>query len=428
VNWWLRVTSWGWQQPESGSFTQREKARRSRLAAWLILGLFVGVVLLSPLGYQDLRARFVLAIWAVGLVGAAVLNRRGMVTLAGLVLVVLISGGLLFANLASPIGLTMGELPNFDAYVVSVVLAASVLPRASVFLVAAGNTALIIGNYLLQPHNANIARDAALYSSATVQTISFLVRPIALQMVLAVVAYLWVRGAEDAIRRADRAEEIALLERRDRARTFALEEGVRYLHQALSQWTTGDLRHRIPDMPVPILEQVRHDLNTFIERFGPSLYASFHLQRIQEEAQRLTRALEDWVQGYPALWPAPSGTALDRAVAILRYASQARPDFPHLPPPPRAPGGPMRSGAPAAAPGARVTWGAPQKPWPDDLEASGRPWPQTTSQPLRQPADSPPVDPLGPGRQQPPQSGPMDGFQYPAVQQDPGHQPSPWEL
>src|SRR5258707_12959923 len=211
VNWWLRHTSSGWEQPYFGTIAQREQARRSRLASWLILGLIVGVIILSPLAFEDARSRATLGVWAVGLLIAGVFNRRGWVTLAGVTLVVLFSGGILFANLASPLGLTLGELPNFDAYVVSVVVAATLLPRASIFLVAAGNSLLIIGNYALQPHNANIVQDAHLYSSVTVQTVSFLVRPIALQLVLAVGAYLWVRGVEEALRGAYPAEERAVL-------------------------------------------------------------------------------------------------------------------------------------------------------------------------------------------------------------------------
>ena len=186
------------------------------------------------------------------------------------------------------------------------------------------NTLLIVGNYLLQPHNANITQDAALYSSETVQTVSLLARPIALQLVLAVVAYLWVRGAEEAIRRADLAEEIVALQRREQTRTFALQEGVRYLQQALSAWVIGDVRHRIPAMPDPVLEQVREDLNLFIDRFGPDRQASFALYRLQEEARRLTMALEDWLSGRPVVWPAPSGTELDRAMELLRM-SRSRP-------------------------------------------------------------------------------------------------------
>jgi len=388
VNWWLRHTSWGWEQPTAGTLAQREKARRSRLASWLILGVLVGVAILSPLAIDDVRARVTLAIWAAGLLGAAALNRRGWVTLAGIVLVALFSGGILFANLASPIGLTMGELPNFDAYVVSVVLAATVLPRASVFLVAAGNSLLIIGNYMLQPHNPNIKLDAALYSSEAVQTVSLLVRPIALQVVLAVVAFLWVRGAEEAIRRADRAEEVAAWEVRDRERTFALEEGVRYLHQALTQWASGDVRHRIPAMPVVILEQVRTDLNTFIERFSPTMQASFHLYRLQQEVQRLTAALQDWVQGSPVVWPAPSGTPLDRVVALLRFASQSRanPSANSSPDPTAPPRGQFPSGGSTSATGRQTGGPPPADPWSaDPLDPTTQPqlenWPLDQSKP-----------------------------------------------
>ena len=212
ANWWLRQTSWGWNLPIGAPLWQREQARRSRLASWVILGLVIGIVLLSPLAIEDTRSQLTLAVWVLGLVGAVALNRQGWVTAAGSVLVALFSGGILFANLASPIGLTMGELPNFDAYVVSVVLAATLLPRAMTFLVAGVNTLLIVGNYLLQPHNANITQDAALYSSETVQTVSLLARPIALQLVLAVVAYLvgaWSRGGDPSRRPRGRDRGVA---------------------------------------------------------------------------------------------------------------------------------------------------------------------------------------------------------------------------
>jgi hypothetical protein len=328
VNWWLRHTSSGWEHPYFGTIAQREQARRSRLASWLILGLLVGVTILSPLALEDIRARVTLGVWAVGLLIAAVLNRRGWVTVAAVVLVLLFSGGILFANLASPIGLTLGELPNFDAYVVPVVLAATLLPRASTFLVAIGNSLLIIGNYLYQPHNANIGQDAHLYSSVAVQTVSFLVRPIALQLVLAVVAYLWVRGVDEAIRRADRAEELAILEEREvertrveAERTFALEEGVRYMHQTLAEWAQGDARHRIPRMPVVILEQLGVDLNDFITWVTPALRADNQLRRLQEDVMHLSAALEGWAQGRRVVWPPPTGTPLDRLAELLRVAA-----------------------------------------------------------------------------------------------------------
>ena len=317
VNGWLRLTSSGWNRPQR-SVEAREKTRRSRLIAWLILGLLVGVAILSPLALQDARARWILAAWALGLVLVAVLNRSGYVAAAGVTLVALVSGGILAANLASPIGLTMGELPNFDAYVVPVVIATSVLPRASGFVVAGLNSLLIVGNYAWQPHNANIAQDVHLYSSATVQTVSLLVRPIALQFVLAVVAYLWVRGTDRAIRRADRAEEIAELEQREVERTREIEEGVHQLLAVHVRLANGDFDARVAPLRSAPLWQIGNSLNHLIARLTAFAQADAVLGRTQQTVGALVDVIQRWQQGLPATLPAPSGTPLDPLITLLQ--------------------------------------------------------------------------------------------------------------
>ena len=45
---------------------------------------------------------------------------------------------------------------------------------------------------------------------------------------------------------------------------------MRYLHQTLADWAEGNFRHQCPPMPLPVLEQVRHDLNLFISLFTPT--------------------------------------------------------------------------------------------------------------------------------------------------------------
>jgi hypothetical protein len=184
--------------------------------------------------------------------------------------------------------------------------------------VALLNSAVIIADYMLQPHNANIAVDAALYPSVMQQTISLLSRPIALQFIFAVVAYLWVRGADKATSRADRAEEIAELERRELDRTIAVEEGVRYLHQTLVQWMNGDFRSSMQPMPVEVLQRLSDDLNAFILQVGPRLQADFYYRRTQEEARRLADALQAQAQGHRVTMPAPSGTPVDMVIESLR--------------------------------------------------------------------------------------------------------------
>lgn len=342
--WWLRVASASPRIPQH-TIAERELARRSDLIAWLSLGLLIATLSLSLIALDDVQALLALAGIVLGLALAIAANRAGLVTVAGILVICFIAGGIWAYMLASPLGLTMGQLPNYDLLAVTVVVAASVLPRASAFIVAVVNCAMIIADYLLRPHNANVAADAALYSSATQQTISLLVRPIVLNLLLAVVAYLWVRGTDLAIRRADRAEEIAAYQGREIQRTAALEEGVRYLHQTLATWVDGDFRPQVPPMPLPVLEQVRHDLNLFISLYIPSDQTGIEFRRLQSEAHRLQMALDGWLRRQPVAWPAPSGTALDGVLSALQAAGIMRPvSGPYrssLAPRPSGPSGPM---------------------------------------------------------------------------------------
>ena len=327
-SWWLRLASSSPYRPQY-TLADREDARRSDLIAWLALGMFGVVVIVSPIAIDDVQALIVYLGFVLALILIIALNRAGQIVLAGGLLVSCVAGAVFAYMLSSPLGLTMGQLPNYDTLAVGVVVAASVLPRASGFVVAAINSVLIVADYLLRPHNANVIADAALYSSVTQQTISLLVRPIALQFIFAVIAYLWVRGTDRAIARADRAEEIAALEARELERTRILEEGVGYVRQTIAQWVHGDLRARVPVMPVPALRDMSDDLNGFIIAFSYLSNADYHLRRLQGEVSHLTVALRQWVAGAMPQWPTPSGTALDGVLQILadlrRRASAAPP-------------------------------------------------------------------------------------------------------
>ena len=329
---WLRLTSSA-SPGTSGTLTERERVRRGRLISWLLLGLLGGELIVSPLAASDLRARATLLIWLGGFVLVAVLNRLGHINWAGFILVLLVSGGLLEANLASPIGLTMGELPNFDAYVVAVMIAATVLPRWSIFLVAMGNSVLIVGNYLLQPHYHDLQQNVALYSSLESQTISLLVRPIALELILAVVAYLWVRSMDLALRRADRAEEVAALQTRDLARTQALQEGVRQLLDTHVAIANGNFRARVPILRDQMLWQVGVSLNLLVRRLQSFVeqmprgdrqnyqnyqYTEWLAWRSIQDAELIVNALRQAQHGEQPVWPPASGTPFDTVVELLQ--------------------------------------------------------------------------------------------------------------
>jgi hypothetical protein len=321
VNWWLRLTSAGWDRPQY-TIAQRELARRSRLASWLILGLFLSLIIVSPLVTGDTQTLIAFSLFAVGLVVCAVLNRRGLVSAAGTVLVALIILVIMGPTVTSPLGLTMGQLPNYDALVIAVLVAATLLPRWAIFVVAAVNSALVVADFTLRRHHPNVQQDAALYASPTLQTISLIVRPIALELMVAVVAYLWIRGTDEAIRRADRAEELAQLEQREAERARDLAEGVQQLLAVHIRLANGDFHARAPQLRSAPLAQIGQSLNNLIYRLARFAQAEAVLQRTYTEATRLADALQQALHGQPFNFPPPSGTPLDPVVETLRQQAQ----------------------------------------------------------------------------------------------------------
>lgn len=362
---WLSIASSSGANPQH-TIEQRELARRSDLIAWFSLGLLGVLVIVSPIAIGDgLAALDFLAFLAIQIIISS-LNRAGHITLAGIVLVASVSGAIFAYMWSSPLGLTMGQLPNYDALAVGVVIAASVLPRRSGFIVAMINAGAIVADYMIRPHNANVIADARLYPSVMVQTISLVVRPIAVQFIFAVVSFLWVQGTDRAIQRADRAEEIAGLEYRELERTRTLEEGVRYLHQTLAQWAEGNFTRRVPAMPLGILEQVRSDLNVYMERYAPVINATYFLWRLQTDAQHLTDIIDNWVHGHAVIWPARTGSPLDRAVELLAYyGGQPRSD---LSTPRPMPGSAMNPSGPYSPP---YSQSAPSNSYPTARSTGG---------------------------------------------------------
>lgn len=209
-SWWVRVTSVGWDMPRQ-SRLRREMTRRSELASWIVLGLLVFDVILLPAGLHD-RATLIAQVGlALGCVIAIFGNQRGWVTATGCVLVALIDGGVIFSVLGASNGLQTVYLPAYDLLVIPVMVAATILGRRAAFVVAGVNSCLICLDLFFQPAFGDLAQ-----LERQNGPVPFAVRPIALQIVVATLAYLWVRGRDRAEQRADQ-ESIRASEADERA-------------------------------------------------------------------------------------------------------------------------------------------------------------------------------------------------------------------
>jgi hypothetical protein len=332
-NWWLRLTSMA-ASPGDMSFAGRERVRRSRLASWLILGLFVVELLLIPLAVGSEGTVLALVFGFVGQIIAVVCNRIGWVTLSAVILIIIVGGGVFGSIISEPNGLTMFDLPGYDALTITVVVAASILPPISGFFVAVIDAILIVADFTLQPHAADLATNLQLFGP-----VALLARPIALLIIVAVVAYLWVLGTHREIRRANRAEEVAALEHAYAEQRRQLEIGINQILATHVRIANGDYTARAPLNQDNILWQIAVSLNNMVERLRASMAqatqasrAAYQLGRTEDEARRLALALRDLQQGRQPIWPQPTGTVIDELIVMVANRPQ-RPSALNAPPP-----------------------------------------------------------------------------------------------
>ncbi len=314
---WFRLTAPP-VPPLGAGFAAREHARRGHLASTLLLLVLLLWFASFPEALASQSAAN-LPIFGIGLLvigGALLLNRLGAVEVVALLLIGVIDVGYVAILVSAHATLDLLVVPVFDLLIYAVLIAVSLLPPAIVFLVAMGNVVLILGAVSLRPHTTEF--DALLQSG---HIDGLLVQPITLQLAVALVTYLWVRSAVQAIRRADRAEEMALLEARQRERVREINEGVRQLLDVHVRLANGDFHAQVPVLRSAPLWQVGRSLNTLIARMARLGQADFMLRREHEEAQRLVAAIDAWGRGQPPLWPAPTGLPLDGVIEALRELS-----------------------------------------------------------------------------------------------------------
>ena len=284
--WWFRLSC----PPEPSStapLIQRERYRRARTISIITFLLQLYVITSLPAGFFGTNhfLAVLLAFAFIANVAAMISNRRGWVTVAGLLLVfnVEISQGTNI--LTTPGGLSLAALPLFDLMVIPLVLSASVLPKFYVFVFAALNSIFALLGILYLPHHVDLAQALA---TSGVGLISL---PISIQFILAFLAFLWVQSADQAIRRADRAEQIALLEH-DIAESrqliaeqkIQLENSIQEISQALLSSNNGRGITRMPTQGNP-LWLIVGPINNLLARMD-------RLRHVENEYQQLTMELE----------------------------------------------------------------------------------------------------------------------------------------
>jgi hypothetical protein len=365
----------------------RERLRRDELTSVVALFVLLLPALLAQQALVDpVTAGAVIGVEAITLI-ALIFNRIGSQAIAAVLLVlgmdIVIEGSLVTAHG----GLGAAWLPTFDLFVASIIAVGILLSPRFIWVFAALHVGLILGDYYLLPHSPDLAPLIQVWGEG----VAFQ-RAVMLQLIGAVLGFVAARSVDLAIRRADRAEELATLEHQLAEQKRQLDIGIQQLLQTHVRAANGDFTARAPLRQENILWQIASSLNNLLARMQRTAQAEHQLARTEDELRRLATAIDDAQAGRQPIWPAATGTAADLILERIMRGQRRR----------SAPSAPYDQGQ---AGGFSHTPG-------------GQGWPSLSSQPLSQSpffGPAPSSQPLGQtGYGQLPSSQPLDQSPYAA--------------
>ena len=327
---WYRIASPP-DPDDAAPFEERELFRRGRTGSQITIVLFILLFISYPAAFAGSNS-LLIAILTINLfilTLAMALNRLGRVNIAGIMVVLSLIGTPTINILTTPGGVNTSALSIFGLLVLPLICAASFLPPWWVFVVAAGNCLFTLYVLNFMPSSGELHE---------VLKVAFpgIVTPILLsQIIVSIVAFLWVRGARLALMRADRAEEIAKLEALEIQRqeeqlaiSKQIEEGIQQIITTMSTVVThNDFSIRVPLSQENILWRASKSINNLLSRLQGLKQSQEELKRTHAIAPEVAQYIRD---GRPIQLKSWTGTAFDPV--ILEYNNRLR-DIPRENPP-----------------------------------------------------------------------------------------------
>lgn len=329
LNWWFRF-SLPRREPDTTP-AERERTRYARLTSGFSVLVLITSTLLLPLSLFRVTspAPPILAFVSVGVVlislgcGKAGLN----IVAASLIVLNTVTqvAGTMLTNKIDPSLLTV-----FDILVIPVILSGALMPARAALVTGVVNSAIIVLTSLFQQHTAYY--DQMAHTGA--YAVTFIALPVTIQLVVAIITYVIMRNLQTALRRANRAEEIAALQKElvqhERARAKdqqSLADGIAVIAQVHTAVANGNLDARVPLQAEHVLWQIAVPLNNLLNRLQQWKWNTDQFERtrlaINYAVKELQRAR---MQHTPVLFQQQTGTPIDPLLAEMNYlAEDSRP-------------------------------------------------------------------------------------------------------
>lgn len=202
---WLRASS-----PDARSFgksiVEQERLRRAGLLSTLLPLIGAAVALGIPSALVQPTSWIPLAVLSLLGYSTGWLNRRGHVTAAGLAYIFSIDAALASLFLLQAHGLTNSNIPDFDLFTISILIAGLVLPRSLLPLIAISQILLICVLFAVVPHDPLLTLEIRQHLGGEAYPVLF--DAFLLEVCGTAIAWLSAWSVSRALIRADRADEL----------------------------------------------------------------------------------------------------------------------------------------------------------------------------------------------------------------------------
>jgi hypothetical protein len=283
--WWYRMTSPPDALPDA-TFQLRERVRRCRLASALMLFLGTVLLLAGAIGLlgPNHTILFVVSSMFVAIFISIPINRRGGIEIVGVLMLLGLTVGMYSSILvdAYTVGMSPNDKDILYLLFFSELFAGALLPVNTVFLIALINLAFSFFALRYAPH------DPALTAMLTTSFGAIFPRLVQIHIIASGVMWILVNHLYTAIRRADRAVQVAKLQHdlteisnRQLREKQALEDSIRGIIEVHQRVSRGDLHARVLLSEGQTLYQIAAPLNTLISKYQRASSAEQQWQAFQ---------------------------------------------------------------------------------------------------------------------------------------------------
>jgi len=321
LGWWYRIAAPP-NVPNDAPLHERESVRIGKLTSATLLFELIYITIVIGVGLtSNLALLPILISNYAGIIVAVLFNRYRLTRQLASILAFLVLEVGMIVNIilvAQRGGASSFNLPLFDILVQPELIAVSLFSAWVVFPVAAFNCIVIVMCINLLPKAPEYAHMLATASYNAYE------RPIALQIITALVTYLWVSTAVRGMRRADLAEEanklaqdLATQQKTEMERKRLLESSIEQIVNTHTQVANGNFEARVPLDERNVLWTVAGSLNNLLARVQNWRQEAARLRATEQAIQQLIMEVQIAKRQKKPLRMSATGTMLDQLVTEL---------------------------------------------------------------------------------------------------------------